>query len=67
MFIEWEYTASQIETPAAQQLISSSDDNNRSAVECRKFGVHYEIPHFHPRTTLLEWHCQEQHAVSQAE
>jgi len=26
--------------PAAQQLMSSSDDNNRSAVECGKVGVH---------------------------
>ena len=30
-FTAWQGTASQIETPAAQQLISSYDDNNRSA------------------------------------
>jgi len=40
--------------PAAQQLSSSSDDKNRNAVECRKVGVHYETPYFHPRFTLLE-------------
>jgi len=49
--------------PVAQQLISSSDDNNRSAVECRKVGVRYETPYFHPRPSLLECHCQEQRAV----
>jgi len=41
----------------AQQLISSSDNKNRSAVECKKVGVHYKTPYFHPRSTLLEWHC----------
>jgi len=44
--------------PAAQQVISSSDNNNRSAVECSKVGVHYETPSFHPRPTLPEWYCQ---------
>jgi len=42
--------------PAAQQLISSSDDNNKSAVECRKIGVHYETPYFYPQPKHLEWH-----------
>jgi len=53
--------------PATQQLMSSSGDNNRSAVECRKVGVHYETLYFHPRPALLEWHCQEQRAVVQPE
>jgi len=40
--------------PAAQQLISSADGNNRSAVECRKVAEHYEPPYFHSQPTLLE-------------
>ena len=57
--IECRCTAFQMETPiflpAAQQLITSSDDDNRSAVECRKVGVHYETLYVHSRPTLLEW------------
>jgi len=53
--------------PGAQQLMSSSDDNNRSAVGCRKVGIHYETLYFHPRPTHLEWRCQEQRAVVQPE
>ena len=32
-------------------------------MECRKVGVHYETPYFHPRPTILEWNCQEQRAI----
>jgi len=45
----------------------SFDDNNRSAVECRKVGVHYETRYFHPQPTLLERHCQEQRQIAQPE
>ena len=45
----------------------SFDDNNRSAVECRKVGVHYETRYFYPQPTLLERHCQEQRQIAQPE
>ena len=45
--------------PAAQQLISSSDDNNRSEVECGKVRENYETPYFRTRPNLLERLCQE--------
>jgi len=60
-------TEERAQTNEEEQLISSSDDNNTSAVECRKVGVHNETPYFHPRPTLLEWHCQDQRAVVQPE
>jgi len=60
--IKRECTASQIWhpfVPAAQQLISSSDDNNRSEVECGKVRENYETPYFRTRPNLLERLCQK--------
>ena len=73
--IEWECTATKIETPicfvfaAVQQLISSSDDNNRSAAlwADQRWNTEWlenirdsvlSFPTLAP--TVMEWPCQEQ-------